>query len=96
MNSTEDLIIDEVMTSLRMSLENESIWTPEFLARKFWSFCSGRQAEFFNILANISKYNARNEVVWTEMQWRYMQDDLTSEGKNLIDNIKSHTDKEAA
>lgn len=89
MNKTEDLIIDAIMTGLN----DESVWTPEFLARKFWEFGSNKQAEFFNILSNISKYNNRNEPIWTDIQWRYMQESLTSEGKNLIDNIKLHTDK---
>jgi len=92
MNKTEDLIIDAIQTALIEIIEDETIWTPEFLARKFWNFDSEKQAEFFNILANISKYNKSKETVWTEMQWRYIQNSLTDEGKNLIDNIKLHTD----
>lgn len=74
-------------------LESQKVWKPEFLAQKFWDMDSKEQATFFNVLANISEYNKHGEKCWTNMQWRYMQNSLTKKGKELIDNIKNHTDE---
>jgi hypothetical protein len=87
--TTEDIIIDGIHDLL-----NDKVWKPEFLAKKFWDMDSKEQATFFNVLANISEYNKNGQKLWIDMQWRYMQDSLTEKGKELIDNIKIHTDKE--
>lgn len=88
MNMTEDFIIDAV----KDILDDGNIWTPEFLARKFWEMDSKKQADFFNFLSNASKFDQYKQPAWSDMQWRYMQSFLTPQGKELIDNIKIHTD----
>jgi folate-dependent tRNA-U54 methylase TrmFO/GidA len=88
MNTTEDLIIDKIISETQELLKDNALWKPEFLARKFWDMGGCEQAEFFNTLANLIKND------FSQMQWRYMQSYLTKEGKNVIDDIKGHTDEE--
>ena len=82
MTLTEDLFIDGVNDLL-----SSKIYSGEFIARKFWEMDCSKQADFFNTLANISK-----DSFDSHMQWRYMQEGLTKEGKSLLDNMKIHTD----
>jgi hypothetical protein len=68
--------------------EHANVWTPKFLAEQFSELDSINQAIFFDELATFAK-----KWSWSDMQWRYMQDSLTEQAKELIDNIKAHTDK---
>lgn len=88
--TTIDKIVDEVTSHLHDLLVAGDVFDPEFLARTFWEFDSKKQADFFNYLARFC-----DEQGWSAMQWRYMQDDLR-DGKRIIDEMKDHTDKEAA
>lgn len=82
--TTEDLIIDAIHDALK-----SDVYTGEFLARKFWDLKCEEQANFFNALANI----CTNDIL-SLMQWCYMKQGLTKEGKQLLDNMKEKTDKQ--
>ncbi len=88
--TTQDKIRDEVICALDEVLMNSDVFTPEFLAEKFANFDSIKQAEFFNILANIVKRWPTPAI----FQWAYMQDILTDEGKQLISQMNFNKDKE--
>lgn len=81
--TTEDLIIDQIQEIFK----DNDIWTPEFLAKKFWYLTCKKQAEFFNILSNIS-----DACDAYELQGRAMRDHLSPSAKRLIDKLKLCTD----
>lgn len=85
--TTEDMIVDALTSALRDCLADEAIFTPEFLAERFWDMDSEKQAQFFNRLAAIS-----GDDGWPAMQWRHMQESLLPEGKAILDEMKNHTD----
>lgn len=81
MTTTEDMIIDKVHETLHEILNDDDIFTGEFLARKFWDIKSNKQAEFFNVLANLGDHHHR------ALQWEHMRNYLTVDGSNLIDGM---------
>jgi hypothetical protein len=86
--TTQDKIRDTVITALDDVLNSRGIYTGEFLAEKFADARSDIQADFFNCLANIVNAWEMPHI----LQWRYMQDHLTPEGKELLNDMKIHTD----
>lgn len=86
--TTQDLIRDAVISALDEAIDNNKNITGEFLAQKFADSGSIKQAEFFNALANIVKQWEVSHV----FQWRYMQENLTADGKALLNDMKDHTD----
>lgn len=72
--------------------EKRSKW-PKILAEMFCSMNNVEQATFFDEIACFTKVHFEHRAVF---QWRSMQDFLTRQAKQIIDDIKDHTDEEAA
>lgn len=85
--TTEDMICDAV----REAIGDKKNFTPEFIANVFSEMKDDQQADFFNQLYFIIKRKGwGNRAVF---QWRSMQRHLSGAGKQIIDDMKDHTDE---
>jgi hypothetical protein len=91
MNTTEDLIVDEV----RELLKNENLWTPLFLATKFFEMNSQKQANFFNYLAILNEEFRKKTRFPVEIQWVYIKEYLTKDAKQLINSIREFANEKS-
>lgn len=60
------------------------------IAKLFCGLSSDAQAAFFNEVAINSRTWPKERI----FQWRYIQCDLSADGKRVIDELKDHTDNE--
>ena len=84
---------EKVFAMVNELLVDEGVISPELMAQRFWTWDAEQQANFFNILADVSRFGRKGEPVFTEMQWSFMTEYLTPEGKATLDAIKLHTDR---
>lgn len=91
-NTPQDKLVDALASAVKDAIQDAEIVTPELLANIFWNSFNGKeQADFFNHLALIT----RDSDYKAQQQWRFMQDDLSRLGKQVVDDIKDHTDAES-
>jgi hypothetical protein len=87
--TTQDLIRDAVMSAIDEAMNDSNNFKGEFLALIFEQMHAQQQAIFFNVLANrVSNWPDPQNI-----QWNFMGRHLTPEGKQLLDDMKAHTNK---